>query len=136
MAATFFRNSRAEFGVVSHQSALSIHGLSDVSPAHIHLTLPTSVRLRRVTPKALVIHYADLAPGHVERVEGVPVTTPARSIRDAHANHLGSELIGQAIADGRRSGVLPMAEADRLERELLGTRPSHRRSTPARMAAR
>lgn len=123
-------------GVVSHQSALSIHGLSDVSPARIHVTLPTAIRLRREVPKALVIHYADLAPGDVERVEGVPVTTPARSIRDAHASHLGNDLIGQAIADGRRSGVLPMAEADRLERELLGTRPSRRRSTRARMDAR
>jgi hypothetical protein len=42
----------------------------------------------------LVIHYADLAPGDVERVGGVPVTTPARSIRDAHASHLGAEIVG------------------------------------------
>lgn len=123
-------------GVVSHQSALAIHGLSDVSPAKIHLTLPMNVRLRREIPKALIIHYADLAPGDVERVEGVPVTTPARSIRDAHAGHLGNDLIGQAIADGRRSGVLPVAEADRLERELLGTKPSRRRSPRARLNVR
>ncbi len=123
-------------GVVSHQSALSIHGLSDVSPAKIHLTLPTTVRLRREVPKALVIHYADLAPGDVERVEGVAVTTPARSIRDAQATHLGAALIGQAIADGRRSGALRMAEADRLERELLGTTPRRRRSTATRANAR
>ena len=123
-------------GVVSHQSALSIHGLSDVSPARIHVTLPSAVRLRREVPKAMVIHYADLAPVDVERVEGVPVTTPARSIRDAHASHVGNDLVGQAIADGRRSGVLPRAEADRLERELLGTRPSRRRSPRARMDAR
>ena len=123
-------------GVVSHQSALSIHGLSDVSPARIHLTLPASVRLRRQVPKALVIHYANLAPGDVERVEGVPVTTPSRSIRDAHASHLGSELVGKAIADGRRSGALRLAEADRLERELLGTTPSRRRPTARRRDAR
>ena len=76
-------------GVMSHQTALSIHELSDVNPARIHLTLPATVRLRREVPKVLVIHYADLAPDDVERVEGVPVTTPARSIRDAHASHLG-----------------------------------------------
>ena len=122
--------------VISHQSALSIHELSDVNPARVHLTLPTAVRLRREVPKGLVIHYADLAPDDVERVEAVPVTTPARAIRDAHASHLGNELIGQAIADGRRSGVLSMAEADRLERELLGTRPRRRRSTPSRLDAK
>jgi hypothetical protein len=90
------------------------------------------MRFRREVPKSLAIHFADLTAGDVERVEGVPVTTPARSIRDAHAAHLGNELVGQAIADGRRSGVLSMAEANRLERELLGTRPKRRRSTPAR----
>lgn len=127
---------RDVLGVVSHQSALSIHGLSDVSPAQIHLTLPTNVRLRREVPKALAIHYADLAPGDVEWVEGVPVTTPARSIRDAHASHLGSALIGQAIADGRRSGTLRIVEADRLEQELLGSTPRRRRSKAMRMDAR
>jgi predicted transcriptional regulator of viral defense system len=119
-------------GVISHQSALSIHGLSDVSPARVHLTLPTTVRIRREVPKGLVIHYADLAPADVERVEGVPVTTPARSIRDAHASHVGNDLVGQAIAGGRRSGSLAMAEADHLERELLGTTPKRRRSTSSR----
>lgn len=123
-------------GVISHQSALSIHELSDVSPARVHLTVPSTVRIRREAPKRLVIHYADLAPGDVERVEGVPVTTPARSIRDAHASHLGNELVAQAIADGRRSGVLSMAAADRLERELLGTKPSRRRAARPRMHAR
>jgi hypothetical protein len=118
--------------VISHQSALSIHELSDVSPTRVHLTLPTTVRIRRQVPKGFVIHYADLAPADVERVEGVPVTTPARSIRDLHASHVGNDLVGQAIADGRRSGSLSMAEADRLERELVGTTPKRRRSTPLR----
>jgi predicted transcriptional regulator of viral defense system len=119
-------------GVISHESALSIHALSDVSPARVHLTLPTRTRLRREVPRDLVIHFADLTPGDVERVEGVPVTTPARTIRDAHAAHLGNELVGQAITDGRRTGVLSVAEANRLERELLGTMPRRRRSPPAR----
>jgi len=123
-------------GVVSHQTALSIHNLSDVNPARIHVTLPTCVRLRRQIPRVLVIHYADLAPDDVERVEGVPVTTPARSIRDAHASHLGAEIVGTAIADGRRSGALGLAEADALERELLGTTPGRRRATAKRRGAR
>ena len=119
-------------GVLSHQTALSIHELSDVNPARIHLTLPTNVRLRREIPKVLVIHYADLAPDDVERVEGVPVTTPARSIRDAHASHLGNDIVAQAIADGRRSGALGTAKADGLEHELLGTKPRRRRAMETR----
>jgi len=123
-------------GVVSHESALAIHELSDVSPARVHITLPTALRIRRQVPRGLVIHYADLAPEDVERVEGVPVTTPERTIRDAHASHLGDALIAQAIADGRRSGALSMAAANRLERELLGAKPGARRTVRTRREAR
>jgi predicted transcriptional regulator of viral defense system len=114
-------------GVISHESALAIHELSDVSPARIHVTLPTSVRIRRDVPKVLLIHVADLSPDDVERVAGVPVTTPARSIQDAHDSHLGRATIAKAIADGRRSGALSARAADRIERELLASR-----STPPR----
>src|SRR5689334_22459123 len=34
-------------GVISHQTALSLHGLSDVLPTQLHITLPTSFRKRR-----------------------------------------------------------------------------------------
>ena len=118
-------------GVISHESALAIYGLSDTSPSKVHVTLPTGLRIRRTAPKHLVLHYADLDPDDEQRVEGVPVTTPARAIREAHAGHLGPALIRQAIADGRRTGHLTFDESDTLERELLGTKP-RRRSRPAR----
>lgn len=112
--------------VISHESALAIYGLSDASPAKIHVTLPSEFRIRRVVPKRLVLHYADLRPKDMEHVESVPVTTAARAIRDAHASHLGPALIRQAIADGRRAGHLTLDEAEQLERELLGTKPARR----------
>src|SRR6185295_13783337 len=34
-------------GVISHQTALALHGLSDVLSVHIHLTLPSAWRRRR-----------------------------------------------------------------------------------------
>lgn len=113
-------------GVISHDSALALYGLSDASPAKIHMTLPTGLRIRRAAPKHLVIHYTDLDLRDVHRVEGIPVTTAARAIRDAHESHLGPALVRQAIEDGRRSGHLTATEADALERELLGTKPKRR----------
>jgi len=110
-------------GVISHESALAIYGLSDASPAQVHVTLPTEFRIRRAVPKRLALHYADLKPKEVQQVEGVPVTTAARAIRDAHASHLGPVLIRQAINGGRRTGHLTLDEAERLEQELLGTKP-------------
>lgn len=107
-------------GVVSHESALGIYGLSDVSPTRIHLTVPKRFRIRRRLPAGLVVHRADLGPADSQMHEGVPVTTPERTIRDCHAAHLGPALVRQAIRDGRRTGHLRASQADRLERELLG----------------
>jgi predicted transcriptional regulator of viral defense system len=116
-------------GVVSHESALAIHELSDVNPARVHITLPTAVRIRRDVPKGIVIHYADLAPEDVERVEGVPVTTPERAIRDAHASHVGNGVVAEAIADGGRNGALSTPAARRLRRDLFGTKRGTRTTT-------
>jgi predicted transcriptional regulator of viral defense system len=107
-------------GTVSHESALVMYGLSDVSPAKVHITLPDELRIRRAIPQHLILHYTDLEPQDLKQLEGVPVTTAARTIRDVHASHLGPALVGQAIADGRRTGHLTFDEADRLEHELLG----------------
>jgi predicted transcriptional regulator of viral defense system len=107
-------------GVISHESALALYEISDVSPARVHITLPVSFRMRRAVPRGLVLHYADLAVEDVRQVEGVPVTTPERTIRDAQADDLGHALVRQAIADGRRRGHLTLDVADRLERELFG----------------
>lgn len=107
-------------GVVSHESALAVYGLSDVSPTKIHVTVPKSVRVRRRLPAGTVVHRADLGPADTQLYEGVPVTTPERTIRDCHAAHLGPALVRQAIRDGRRTGHLRVAQAEKLERELLG----------------
>jgi predicted transcriptional regulator of viral defense system len=109
--------------VLSHESALALYELSDVSPAKVHITLPSDIRIRRALPKYLVIHYATLPPQDVRLVEGIRATTAERTIRDVHANHLGAALLRQAIVDGRRSGHLTYAQADRLERELLASPP-------------
>lgn len=105
--------------VLSHDSALSLYDLSDVNPATVHITLPPSLRIRRVVPRHLTIHHAELDKRDVKMVEGIPVTSAEKTIRDVHANHIGAALVRQAIADGRRTGHLTYDQADRLERELL-----------------
>lgn len=105
-------------GVLSHQSALRFWDLSDVSPAQIHITVPRRYRVRRTIPRHLRIHYADLTAEDVTRHEGVPITTPRRTIIDCAAAGLAPGLLRQAIADGRRTGRLTYREADSLSATL------------------
>lgn len=42
-------------GVYSHQTALSIYGLSDILPDKLHMTVPLSFRRNSSIPKILVI---------------------------------------------------------------------------------
>lgn len=115
---------------VSHESAFAIYGLSDVSPAKVHITLPNELRIRRAVPGHLILHYADLEPQDIKEIEGVPVTTAARTIRDVHAAYLGPALVHQAITDGLKTGHLTFDEADRLEVELLGGHLQSRKTQP------
>jgi len=121
-------------GVISHQSALSFHGLSDVSPAKVHITVSPDHRVRRDLPRHLVLHRARLSEQDVEVLDGIPVTTPARSILDSHAAHLSWALIRQAIEDGRRTGKLLARDATRVEEELGET--ARRARSPAVVSTR
>ncbi|HEX8319625.1 type IV toxin-antitoxin system AbiEi family antitoxin domain-containing protein [Longimicrobium sp.] len=106
--------------IISHDSALVLHQLSDVNPARIHITVPKRHRIQRAVPKLYNVHRADLDAGDVGFVEGIPVTTPVRTIVDCHRAHLGAALVEQAIEDGIRRGVLKRAEAQWLTTECLG----------------
>ena len=105
-------------GVLSHQSALRFWDLSDASPAHVHITVPRHYRVRRAVPRLLRIHHADLTSEDVTRHEGVPITTPLKTIIDCANAGLGPGLLRQAIADGRRTGRLTHREADALSTML------------------
>lgn len=111
--------SGSPIGVISNESALAFYGMSEVSPSKIHVTVPSDARIRRDIPPYLTIHHALLRSDEIRRVDGIPVTTPERSLRDAAASHLGRALLRQAIDDGSRSGALTASQAHRLAQELL-----------------
>jgi predicted transcriptional regulator of viral defense system len=121
MAASLWPHARkAEVrGVISHASALSVYELSDVSPSHVHITLPRTTRLSRAVPSYLVVHRADLPPADVQQIHGLPVTTPERTIRDCDEAHLGASVVRGAIADAEREGWLQHHQAAQLSAELL-----------------
>lgn len=90
-------------GVVSHETALSVHGIGEFESAQVHLTVPPGFRMR---VDAVVLHYALLPDGDVVDQTGFRVTTPARSIIDVAALMPDEDQLARAIADGRERGLL------------------------------
>ena len=103
---------------LTHETALVVYGISDANPASIHLTVPSKTRLRREIPKAIVVHHADLAPDEIATVEGLPVTTIARTIADLLESGGRVDLVRQAITGARKEGFISSAEVRRLRGRL------------------
>lgn len=98
-------------GAFSHETALSLHGLSDALPALVHLTVPASWAARRLkVPRELVLHFADLPDADRTWFDAVPVTSTARTVRDCAADHAPLELVEQAIDEGLRDGLFVAAD--------------------------
>ena len=105
-------------GVYSHQTALSIHELSDVNPAKLHMTVPSAFRRSAKVPKILVLHRASLNEKDVEQRQGFAVTRPLRAIADLVAvESVSHDIVEQALAEGRQRGLLSVREVAELRRQ-------------------
>jgi predicted transcriptional regulator of viral defense system len=105
-------------GVISHESALALYGVSDANPGRIHLTLPLGYRVRRAAPARLKLHHQELDDEDRTLFEGIPVTTIARTIRDCRTAAVGDELLWQALTDAEREGLISRSDAESLRGEL------------------
>jgi very-short-patch-repair endonuclease len=77
-----------EPAVASHRTAAWIWGLRRTRPGTFHLTAPT----RRHRKKLLVVHFAALDPDDMTTVDGIPVTSPARTMLDLAPGESRSDL--------------------------------------------
>ena len=85
---------------LSHETALLLHGISDANPSGVNLTIPVSARMRRVRPKWITIHQANLATEDIQLQEGMPVPTVERSILDVLVWMFWSGCSGNHSPDG------------------------------------
>jgi predicted transcriptional regulator of viral defense system len=98
-------------GVLSHQTALLLHGLSDVLPAHIHLTLPLAWKRRRPrVPHGVVLHDACIAEEERTWVGTIPVTNPRRTLNDCATAALAPDLLQQATREALHRGLVTVPE--------------------------
>jgi predicted transcriptional regulator of viral defense system len=106
-------------GVVSHQSALALHGLSDALPAQLHLTLPAAWRRRRFrVPPGFVLHHGDVPTADRCWFGPVPTTGARRSLTDCAKEGLSPELLRQAASQALRRGLVARGELDEVEAAL------------------
>jgi len=122
---SLWSRNRAETiqGVYSHQTALSLHDLSDVMSAKLHMTVPTSFRRNSEIPRVLVLYFAGLPQRDIGAAYGVHVTKPMRTILDLLA---GGEVplatLQQAVREGLRRGLIRRSEIAEARKHLADSK--------------
>ncbi len=91
--------------VVSHETALGLHDLTDLMPGLVHLSVPKS--FRKEPPKGVVLHKSRFDEGDVEDRRGYRVTTPLRTILDiARSPRVSPEHLEAAVAEALERGLV------------------------------
>jgi very-short-patch-repair endonuclease len=118
-----------EPAVASHITAGWIWGLLRYKPGTFHLTAPT----RRHRKERIVVHFATLEPEDLTTVDGIPVTSPARTVLDLAADK--SRDVGRLLERANERRVL---DRRRFEATLAraGGHPGRRRFEVALLAYR
>jgi predicted transcriptional regulator of viral defense system len=108
-------------GAYSHQTALSLHDLSDVMPAKLHITVPKSFRRNSEIPRVLVLHFGDLPQSDMGAVHGVRVTKAMRTILDLlEGGEVPLATLRQALREGLRRGLIRRSEIAEARKHFAG----------------
>lgn len=110
-------------GVVSHDTAISVHDLGDVNPKRVHLTVPPGFRAKA---DGVVLHHAELREGDTWEREGYQITTPFRTALDAAASELSLEQLIQVVKNVCELAPYTAAKQLRQEAERMGHREALR----------
>lgn len=102
-------NTGAAQAVVSHDTALALHALSDLLPERLHLTVPPG--FRKPAPIGVVLHRGQVAPGERRTEHGFQVTTVVRTLRDVATDGLEVDLLTQAVDTALQRGEISRAQA-------------------------
>lgn len=96
---TLRRGSAAEFGILSHLTALHLnYALLEYTPPEVHITIPPGLRVRRTRPSWLEVHVDQIPERDVTNViDGLPVTTLERTLFDCIAARTDRRLIARVI---------------------------------------
>jgi predicted transcriptional regulator of viral defense system len=99
-------------GIYSHQTALSLHELTDVNPSQLDMTVPPSFRRGVPVPRILRLHYGNVPAAEQETLFQVPVTSALRTILDVlEEGSLPKDTLRQAFQQARAGGKITRKQA-------------------------
>lgn len=104
--------------VVSHETAMSVHGIGEFESAKVHLTVPPSFTMR---DEAVLLHHSELSDDDMLTETGFRVTSALRSVIDVAASSPDQDQLARAIEDARQKGLLTLRRL-RSRAEVLDTR--------------
>lgn len=118
--------------VVSHVTALVVHGITNLLPSQVHLTVPRG--FKKAKPVGCVLHRAALGPSDWEQRTGFRVTTVLRTLLDvADAPDVPAlefeSSVHQALETGlvRKGALVAAAGASARLRDALARIEEHAR---------
>jgi len=107
-------------GTYSHDTALSLHELSDIMPSKLHMTVPREFRRNSTIPEILVLHRAHLDTSEVQEMHGIRVTRPLRTIVDLlRSGHVDRSQLKLAVDEAIHRGLIGRREIDRMPDDKL-----------------
>jgi predicted transcriptional regulator of viral defense system len=107
-------------GAYSHDTALSLHELSDLMPSKLHMTVPREFRRNSRIPEILVLHRANLEPSEVQEMQGVRVTRALRTIVDLlRSGHVDRSQLKLAVDEAIRRGLIGRREIDHMPHDKV-----------------
>jgi len=90
--------------VVSYDSALQLYELTDLLPANIHLSVPSS--FRKDPPEGVVLHTARFKDGEIRDYSSYQVTSPLRTLLDIAVSHVSPEHVEGAVSEALERGLV------------------------------
>ena len=101
-------------GVLSHDTALFLHQISDILPRRSHVIVPPGWDPgERKFDGRVVLYHAEVGDDEISWIGPVPYTAPLRTLRDCITTHIPPDLIEQAIAEGVQRGMFTEADLPR-----------------------
>lgn len=105
--------------VFSHETALDLHGLTELIPSRTHMTVPRSFRKR--TPKGVELHAGAVPHADRLRREGFELTTPLRTLVDiANGKSVSDEQLDKSVARALEMGLVSRRNLNATARQNPG----------------